>query len=404
MEAFSPKGLDRSEVGADEDSKSYLKIVLTSTSLLPDYGGPAFSVSRLAVALADAGAEVGLWASDGSAANTPLVSATSTVLRLTGTDSEALDRFGDPDILHDNGIWLRHNHRLAAFAEKRGIPRVVSTRGMLEPWALNHKGLKKKIAWRLYQRHDLKQALCHIATGEAEARSLQYLGLRVPIAIVPNGVEVPEEPLPSVASESEKASRDRRERIALFLGRIYPIKGLPMLIEAWARVRPDGWHLRIAGPDEAGHQKQVERAVSAAGLGDVVSFTGPIEPQMRTSAFLDADLFVLPTHSESFGMVVAEALAHGVPVLTTTAAPWSILQAGGCGWWVDATVDGIADGLRQATRLDSDTLRSMGAKGHALVNAKFSWKHVADLMLLTYDAILTDKMLSKTAVSIGLRS
>jgi len=375
-----------------------LKILLTSTSLLPDYGGPAFSVSRLAMALADAGAQVGLWASDRSAPNTPLVPTMSPVQRLTGTDSEALDRFGPPDILHDNGIWLRHNHRFAVFAEKHGIPRIVSTRGMLEPWAISHKGLKKRIAWRLYQRHDLKQALCHIATGEAEARSLQDLGLGVPIAIVPNGVDVPEERPFSIASESERECRNGRKRTALFLGRIYPIKGLPMLIEAWARVRPDGWHLRIAGPDEADHQKLVERAVSAAGLGEIVSFTGPIEPQMRTSAFRDAELFVLPTHSESFGMVVAEALAHSLPVLTTKAAPWSILRERGCGWSVDASVDGIADGLRQATRLDSDTLRSMGAKGRALVSAKFSWKHVADLMLLTYDAILTDKMLSKTAV------
>jgi glycosyltransferase involved in cell wall biosynthesis len=403
MEAFRHKGLDRSEISDDEDSKSYLKILLTSTSLLPDYGGPAFSVSRLAMALADAGAEVGLWASDRSAANTPLVPETSPVLRLTGTDSEALDRFGQPDVLHDNGIWLLHNHRFAAFAEKHGIPRVVSTRGMLEPWAISHKGLKKKIAWRLYQRRDLEQALCHIATGEAEARSLQNLGLGVPIAIVPNGVDMPEE-RPFGASESEKACRNGRKRTALFLGRIYPIKGLPMLIQAWAHVRPDGWLLRIAGPDEAGHQKQVERAVTAAGLSDVVSFTGPVEVQMKTPAFLEADLFILPTHSESFGIVVAEALAHGLPVLTTTAAPWSILRDGGCGWWVDATVEGIADGLRQATRLDSDTLRSMGAKGRALVNAKFGWKHVSNLMLLTYDAVLTDKMPNEAASSAILKA
>jgi len=363
-----------------------LKILLTSTSLLPDYGGPAFSVSRLAMALADAGAEVGLWASDRSAANTPLVSATSPVRRLNSADSEALDRFGQPDILHDNGIWLLHNHRFAAFAGKHGIPRVVSTRGMLEPWAISHKGLKKKIAWRLYQRRDLKQALCHIATGEPEARSLQDLGLGVPIAIVPNGVDVPEERPFSIASESE--NRYGRKRIALFLGRICPIKGLPMLIEAWARVRPDGWLLRIAGPDEAGHQKQVERAVSAAGLGDVVSFTGPIEPQMRTSAFLDADLFILPTHSESFGLVVAEALAHGLPVLTTTAAPWSILRERGCGWSVDATVDGITEGLCQATGLDSEALRDIGKKGRALVVEKFSWNRIADLMLSTYEEVL----------------
>ena len=165
-----------------------------------------------------------------------------------------------------------------------------------------------------------------------------------------------------------------------------------MLVEAWARVRPDGWLLRIAGPDEGGHQNQVANAVSAAGLSEVVSFTGPIGQGMKKSAFFDADLFVLPTHSESFGMVVAEALAHGLPVLTTTGAPWSILPKSGCGWWVEATVDGITEGLRQATTLDPETLQAMGAKGRALVIAEFSWKRVADLILSTYEGVLAKAM------------
>jgi glycosyltransferase involved in cell wall biosynthesis len=187
--------------------------------------------------------------------------------------------------------------------------------------------------------------------------------------------------------EAEKVFRSG-PRSALFLGRIYPIKGLLMLVEAWARVRPDGWLLRIAGPDEDGHQKQVEKAVAAAGLGEAVSFTGPVGYQMKKSTFFNADLVVLPSHSESFGIVVAEALAHGLPALTTTGTPWSILPESGCGWWVDATVDGIAEGLRQATTLDPEALRSMGAKGRALVIARFGWKRVADLMLSTYESVL----------------
>jgi len=379
-----------------------MKVFVAGTSLLPDYGGPAFSVCRLATALTEAGAEVGLWAPDQSAGFTPLLPAQSSVRRLTGTEAEALDRFGKTDVLHDNGIWLPHNHRLAALAERRGIPRVVSTRGMLEPWALNHKRLKKNLAWCLYQFRDLKQARCHITTSEAEAQNLQNLGLGVPIATVPNGVDVPEERPWGVGSGAERALRGGL-RTALFLGRIYPIKGLPMLIEAWARAQPDGWILRIAGPDEAGHQKQLEKAVTAAGLGQVVSFTGPLAYGMKKSAFFDAELFVLPTHSESFGIVVAEALAHGLPVLTTTGAPWSILPDSGCGWWVDATVDGITEGLRRATILDPDTLRSMGAKGRALVSAKFGWKRIADLMLSTYEAILADTIANNPASSIGLR-
>ena len=362
-----------------------MKVLLTSTSLLPDYGGPAFSVSRLAVALADSGVRVGLWAADGSAGTTALLPATSYVERLTGTESQALGRFGEMDILHDNGIWLAHNHRLSVLAERRNIRRVVSTRGMLEPWALKHKRLKKDVAWWLYQRRDLKLACRHIASSAAEAQNVQRLKLGVPIATVPNGVDVPEEP----RSVSSQSGNGRTGCTALFLGRIYPIKGLPMLIEAWSRVRPEGWRLRIAGPDEAGHQKQVERAASAAGLNEVVSFAGPIEPRMKSAVFSDADLFVLPTLSESFGMVVAEALAHSLPVLTTTAAPWSILQQQGCGWSVDPTVDGIAEGLRQATGFDREGLCDMGRIGRALVIEKFSWKTIAQLMLSTYQEVLT---------------
>lgn len=366
-----------------------MRVFLAGTSLLPTYGGPALSVSRLATALADAGADVGLWAADQSASVTPQFPARSSVRRIVGTEEEALERFGETDILHDNGIWLPHNHRLAALAARRGIPRIVSTRGMLEPWALNHKRFKKRFAWWLYQRRDLKRACCHIATGEAEARNLQYLGLGVPVATVPNGVDVPEERPRSRSSGAETWIRGGT-RTALFLGRIYPIKGLPMLVEAWARIRPQNWILQIVGPDEAGHRKQIERAVTAAGLGEVVSFTGPIESEKKKSAFFDADLFVLPTHSESFGMVVAEALAHGVPVLTTTAAPWSILREKGYGWWVDATVDGIAEGLHQATSLDTEALRAMGAKGRAFVATEYSWKRIGNRILSIYAGVLAN--------------
>ena len=96
---------------------------------------------------------------------TMLLPARSPVQRIVGIESEALDRFGEPDILHDNGIWLPHNHRLAVLAERHGIPRIVSTRGMLEPWALRHKRFKKDVAWWLYQRRDLKQARCHVTTS-----------------------------------------------------------------------------------------------------------------------------------------------------------------------------------------------------------------------------------------------
>jgi glycosyltransferase involved in cell wall biosynthesis len=357
-----------------------VKVFLAGTSLLPAYGGPARSVPRLAAALTDLGIEVGLWAPDQSAATTPFLPAGSSVRQLTGSESEALERFGGADILHDNGMWLPHNHRIANLAARHKIPRVVSTRGMLEPWAINHKWGKKRVAWWLYQRRDLKRAHCHHATAEAEGRNVQCLGLGVPVRVIPNGVDLPE--------LDTGAERRRDRKTALFLGRIYPVKGLPMLIRAWARVRPQNWHLHIAGPDEAGHLTAVKNEVLATGLSETVSFLGPISGPTKQAAFLDADLFVLPTYSESFGMSIAEALAHGVPVLTTTGAPWPMLQEHGCGWWVDATVDAVAEALREATTSDTETLQAMGRKGREFVNAEYRWERIAGQFVATYRSLL----------------
>jgi glycosyltransferase involved in cell wall biosynthesis len=370
-----------------EHQQPTVKVFLAATSLRPAYGGPAYSVSRLAVALTQAGIKVGLWAADQSAATTPLLSNDSSVQRVTGSAREALNSFGKIDVLHDNGIWLLHNHRLARLAAERRIPRVVSTRGMLEPWAMNHKRLKKQIAWWLYQRRDLNRACCHHTTSEAEASNVERLGLGVPVRVIPNGVDMPQFS-PGEGRFDGKEIRTGEKKTALFLGRIYRVKGLPLLVEAWARVRPSGWRLQIAGPDEAGHRAEVENAVCAAHLDEVISFVGPLDGEAKRSALSEADLFVLPTYSESFGMAIAEALAYGLPVLTTTGAPWPMLPKQGCGWWVDPTVDGIAEGLRQATPLDSATLRSMGARGRELAVAEFAWGRVVNQFVSIYEDLL----------------
>jgi glycosyltransferase involved in cell wall biosynthesis len=348
--------------------------------------------------LAARGHRVGLWTPDASAATSPLIDG-SGVERLSGSPGEALDRFaaGDNvDVLHDNGIWLPHNHRLATEALRRRIPRVVSLRGMLEPWAFEHKREKKRLAWWLYQRRDLRKADCHHATAETERGTLSELKLGVPIRVIPNGIDVPDvtrDDALAARNESPGATRaafraDAREstalRTALFLGRLYPVKGLPMLIAAWARVRPSGWRLRIAGPDEAGHRAELERAVREANLEDVIAFDGPLDGHAKRDALLGADLFVLPTHSESLGIAVAVALAHGVPVLTTRGAPWPMLPERDCGWWVEPSIAGIELGLRRATALDDETLAGMGANGRELVRTEFGWDRVVDQFVDMY--------------------
>jgi glycosyltransferase involved in cell wall biosynthesis len=359
-----------------------LRLFLAATSLAPQYGGPAVSVSSLALALVAGGIEVGLWTSDGTVAATALLPAEGPkgLTCLSGPASEALDRFA-PDIVHDNGLWLAHNHRLAMISAQRGLARIVSTRGMLEPWARCHKKWKKDIAWTFYQRRDLARASALHATAEKEAENLANLKLGVPIQTIPNGVDIPEI---SLWDNRPPAS----VRTAAFLGRLYPVKGLPLLIKAWHRVRPDGWRLLLAGPDEAGHRSELEALTEQFGLSDTISFVGPLAGAAKSQFLAEANLFILPSFTESFGIAVAEALAHAVPVLTTDATPWPMLRRRGCGWTVPATIDGVAEGLKEATCHDTETLAAKGAVGRTWVAAEFGWQRVAQRFIAAYQETL----------------
>lgn len=350
---------------------------------MPSYGGPAFSVSRLAAALADIGMDVGLWAADGSAGTTDLLPQTSSVQRLGGS-AERLVEGRAPDVLHDNGLWLPHNHRIARIARATRLPRMVSTRGMLEPWALGHKRWKKCLAWRFYQHRDIQQAQALHATADSEAAGLRGLNLSPPVRIIANGMD-----LPSLGPRTNGGA----VRTALFLGRIYPVKGLPLLLKAWAKACPRSWRMVIAGPDEADHQAEVHNLAHALGLGEAISFPGALHGDAKTEAYRQADLFILPSHSESFGMAIAEALAHEVPVLTTTATPWRAILDSKCGWWVDPTVDGIAEGLTQAASCDTATLRTMGEAGRGLIATRFGWPEVAAQFRSAYSDLAAGRTL-----------
>jgi len=364
-----------------------MKLFLAGTSFQPNYGGPARSVSQLADTMCRAGLEVAIWAPDGSAVSNPFLSSPTKVRRLSGDLESAIKQIGVPDIVHDSGIWLRHNHQIAGLARRLGAVRIVSTRGMLETWAFKHKRLKKWIAWKIYQKRDLKSADAIHATSEMEAKSVGAFKLRNPILVVPNGVEIPVD----VASMYPANSTKEKGHVstALFVGRLYPVKGLPMLIDAWNKVRPRGWRLQIVGPDEAGHAKSLQKQIDLHGLGQVIELVGPIEGAEKWDVMYASDLFVCPSYTENFGMAIAEAMACGLPVLTTTGTPWKSIAENRCGWYVSPTVDAIADALRAATQLNFEDRIKMGEIGKRMVNEKFGWDNAGRQMLSHYELLLT---------------
>jgi glycosyltransferase involved in cell wall biosynthesis len=357
-----------------------MKVFLAETSLDPRYGGPATRTMMLASALTAAGVEVAVWTRDSSAVDTKGWKHGTPAQRWSGDLRKALSSFGRPEIIHDSGVWLPHNHSLARISRSMQVPRVVNPAGSLQPWALRHKAVKKKVGWLVYQRRDILSAQMLVASSEWEAEHLNKLGLSVPVSVIHHGVEHPG-PAGSVPQRGSK-------KVALFLSRLHVVKGLPMLIAAWGRVQPSNWELRIAGPDEGGHRAVVENAVSEAGLTNDVTFLGAVTGAEKSKAYFDADLFILPSYSESFGNVVAEALAHGLPVLTTTGTPWREIVTRGCGWMVRPTVDDLEAGLRLATALDRGALQAMGAKGSEWMQTDFSWEAAARRHLDLYSTVI----------------
>ncbi|MCS3708298.1 glycosyltransferase involved in cell wall biosynthesis [Salinibacter ruber] len=284
-----------------------------------------------------------------------------------------------PDVIHDHGAWLPSNAVAAWVARRADVPLVVAPRGMVTEWSLSHQARKKQIAWHLYQKHVFRQASIFHATAPAEVDDLRALGMTQPVAVVPNGVEIPDS-LPDGPPADGKR--------ALFLSRLHPKKGLPMLLDAWAELRPEGWTLELVGPSENGHHEELETQATELGLDGEVVFSGPVDDAEKWKKYAAADLFVLPSHSENFGIVVAEALATEVPVLTTTGTPWQELEAHDCGWWVEPEPDAIRDALATALRQSDTTRSAMGRRGRELVTSTYTWRAVGQRMAQAYEWLL----------------
>jgi glycosyltransferase involved in cell wall biosynthesis len=374
-------------------------------SINQDIGGPAYSVTHLAESLTDYQINSHLFTLDYSwhgqqlaVKNAKLhsLAASKIAKYFRGWQPQAfnyLDRLATNElaIIHNHGLWMFPNCYARKIATKHQLPLVISPRGMLESWSLKHSRAKKYLAWLLYERQNLTKATVFHATSSLELESIRKLGYQQPIALIPNGITLPQ--------YSQSPAKDTLINLfpelagknwLLFLSRIHPKKGLEDLLLTWQKLSsqfPD-WHLIIAGSDLIGYQQKLQELTQILNLTNRVTFTGMLSGETKASALNNADLFILPTYSENFGIAIAESLAHSVPVITTKNAPWQDLIQYDCGWWIDNNLSVLETTLTKALTLSKTERKLMGENGKKLVVNNYSWHSIAEQMSQVYHWIL----------------
>lgn len=276
-----------------------------------------------------------------------------------------------PDLVHVNCCWVPCCALVQKWAQKKGYKVILTPHGMLEPWIIKRNYWTKKIpALLLYQKTTIKSANCIHATAESEEQNILKLGYNNKIEVIANGID----------TENIKIKDNwRRNKNILFLSRIHVKKGIEFLLEAVSSLKSqlEGYTITIAGEGEQTYVSSLKSKTIELGLDKMVNFCGGVYGGKKWELYRKADVFVLPTYSENFGIVVAESLASGTPVITTKGTPWEELNIYKCGWWIEVGPQTTKEALIKFLALSEDQLKEMGCNGRKLTETKYSNKAIA---------------------------
>jgi glycosyltransferase involved in cell wall biosynthesis len=369
-----------------------MRVLHVISGISPVAGGTATALVALARAQKGAGLDAGVFATYlGSTDDT------ADVLRGDGIDVTEIGPARRPlhqhplivpqlrekmplyDIVHIHALWEEVQHQAARIARRIRKPYVITPHGMLDPWSLRQSKWKKRIYLALRMRANLNGASAIHYTSEIERDLAAPLGLKPPTIVEPNGVDLAEfENLPPRGVFRGKHAMLSGDRpIVLFLSRVHPKKGLDLLVPAFAQAAPPDAILVIVGPDADGYSDQVRAMAKHHGLADRLLFTGMLRGRDRIEAFIDADLFALPSYQENFGIAVIEALASGCPVLISDQVNiHREITKAGVGAVVPTTVPAVAEALR-SWLADAARRAEVAARAPSFVREHYDWRQIA---------------------------
>ena len=368
-----------------------LRICQIVPYIFNEVSGPSYSVPRLCVAIKKLNYQVKLvtlfkknktnkWPID-------LVQHKPNVfLSRIGWSNQANDWFKknikDYDIFHSNGLWMFPNVSPLKLAKAYGKKCVISPRGTTSEAALKYSRIKKIIFYHFFQKKILKNAdLIHV-TSELEYRDVRRFGLTQPVAIIPNGIDIP----------NIRYSKNKKKFKLIFLGRIHPKKGLENTIMAWASVEKlfPNWTFEIAGKGERSYEDKIKKIISNT-KSKSIKYIGPLYQLDKIKFLQKADILIMPSYSENFGMVAAEALSNNTPVICGENTPWEKVIKKNCGWHIPNDPETIKNIFLEVLKMSKSELFDKGKNGRLWMKKEYSWEQVANKMITSYQWLVSKK-------------
>lgn len=355
-------------------------------------GGPVFGVAAYTAALADAGCEVEVFSVHREADGDPIrldprVRTTIGQHPRWGSFRRCdelwnLSKSASVVAIHSHGLWTDVSRLAGALARRRRLAHILAPCGMLAPRALRYHWWKKLPVRFWFQTRVLKEASCLHAKSEKEFEDIRRFGLPNPVAIIPNPIPLPPQHARLSAEKFRHAfSLPDEKNLLLYVGRLHPVKGIPRLVQAWKKLREfhAHWSLILAGPDEQNFRHHFEMLVAESGCGGSVVFLGELDDFSKWGAYAAARIFVMPSDFENFGNSIVEAMASGLPVVTTTGTPWNRLPAENAGWCVEPTPDALTEALREAIGMTQERRSTMGNRAAKIAGQFHPQQAAADL-------------------------